>query len=185
MLSKIEALYFVWFITQSGQTNTQPLVENIHFYFMKASCMPIKSAKIIMILHFYGLPQCKFQSECSCGYYVYRDNRQRKFQSLKFHDFCQNFQGREGGQHDQHFVKKEFVKIRVGGRGSTSIWTMSLNILYFFLGHPLGESLKCVVSLLTTNSFSLLICDLRPVILVSTIEPDSFSSGVCWSVSFA
>ena len=38
-----EALYFVLFITQSGATNSQPLVENVHFYFMKASCMPIKS----------------------------------------------------------------------------------------------------------------------------------------------
>ena len=29
--------------------------------------------------------------------------------------------------------KNKFVKIRVGGRGSTSIWIMSLNILVFFL----------------------------------------------------
>ena len=56
ILSKIEALYFVWLITQSGLTNSQPLVEKVHFYFMKASCMPIKSAKIITILHFYGFP---------------------------------------------------------------------------------------------------------------------------------
>ena len=41
ILSKIEALYFVWFITQSGPTNSQPLVENVQFYAMKASCMPI------------------------------------------------------------------------------------------------------------------------------------------------
>ena len=45
-LSKIEALHFVWFITQSGPTNSQRFVENVHFYFMKASYMPIKSAKI-------------------------------------------------------------------------------------------------------------------------------------------
>ena len=31
------------------------------------------------------------------------------------------------------FVKNEFVKNRVGGRGSTSIWIMSLNILFFFV----------------------------------------------------
>ena len=29
-------------------------------------------------------------------------------------------------------MKNKFVKIRVGGRGSTSLWTMSLNILFFF-----------------------------------------------------
>ena len=34
-LSKIEALHFVWFITQSGPTNSQRLVENVHFYFRK------------------------------------------------------------------------------------------------------------------------------------------------------
>ena len=26
--------------------------------------------------------------------------------------------GREGGQHDQHFVKNKFVKNRLGGRGT-------------------------------------------------------------------
>ena len=31
--------------------------------------------------------------------------------------FCQKFEGREGGQHNQHIVKKLFVKNRVGGRG--------------------------------------------------------------------
>ena len=41
-------------------------------------------------------------------------------QSLKFHNFCQKFQGREGGQHGQHFVKIKFVKNRVGGRGVTT-----------------------------------------------------------------
>ena len=60
ILSKIEALYFVWFITQSGPTNSQPLVENVQFYCMKASCMPIKSAKIILVLHLKGL--CVFLS---------------------------------------------------------------------------------------------------------------------------
>ena len=58
------------------------------------------------------------------------------FQSLKFHDFCQKFYGREGGQHDQHCVKNKFVKNRVGGKGATSIWIMSLNILRFFGGYP-------------------------------------------------
>ena len=28
---------------------------------------------------------------------------------------------------------------KIGGRGSTSIWIMSLNILYFFLTSPLSE----------------------------------------------
>ena len=41
-LSKIETLHFVWFITQSDPTNSQRLVENVHFYFMKASYMPVK-----------------------------------------------------------------------------------------------------------------------------------------------
>ena len=31
--------------------------------------------------------------------------------------FVKNSRGGEGGQHDQHFVKNEFVKNRVGGRG--------------------------------------------------------------------
>ena len=34
----------------------------------------------------------------------------------KICDFCQNFKGWEGGQHEQHFVKNKFVKNRVGGR---------------------------------------------------------------------
>ena len=55
-----------------------------------------------------------------------------------FYDFCQKIWGREGGQHDQHFVKNEFVKIRVEGRGSTSIRTMSLNRLFFFDVTPNG-----------------------------------------------
>ena len=38
----------------------------------------------------------------------FSDNRECKFQSLKFHDFC---------QHDQHCVKNKFVKNRVGGGG--------------------------------------------------------------------
>jgi len=46
--------------------------------------------------------------------------------------FVKNFLGREGGQHDQQYVKYKFVKNRVGGRGSTSIWIMSLNILFVF-----------------------------------------------------
>ena len=37
-------------------------------------------------------------------------------QSLKCHDFCQKFQGRQGGQHDQNFVKNKCIKKRVGGR---------------------------------------------------------------------
>ena len=41
--------------------------------------------------------------------------------------------GREGGQHDQHFVKN-----RVGGRGSTSIWIMSLIYWVFFGDYPFG-----------------------------------------------
>ena len=41
--------------------------------------------------------------------------------------------GREGGQHDQPCVKNECLKDWVGGRGSTSIWIMSLNILGFFM----------------------------------------------------
>ena len=45
------------------------------------------------------------------------DNGECKFQSLKFHDFCQKFNEREGGQHDQHCVKNKFVKNTVGGRG--------------------------------------------------------------------
>ena len=135
---------------------------------MKASCMPIKSAKIIMILHFYGFPQCKFQSECSCGYYVYRDNRKRKFQSLKFCDFCQNFQGREGGQHDQHFVKNKFVKIRVGGRGSTSIWTMSLNILYFFLRLPLRQII-CIGNGIFTDIIQIEVDPLPPTLFLPNL----------------
>ena len=34
----------------------------------------------------------------------------------KICDFCQNFKGWEGGQHEQHFVKNKFVKNMVGGR---------------------------------------------------------------------
>ena len=40
------------------------------------------------------------------------------------------------GQHGQKYVKNKFVKNRVGGRGSTSIWIMSLDILFFFVGDP-------------------------------------------------
>ena len=61
------------------------------------------------------------------------NNSECKFQSLKFQDFCQKFYGREGGQHDQHCVKNKFVKNRVGGKGSTSIWKISLNILGFYV----------------------------------------------------
>ena len=39
-----------------------------------------------------------------------------RMERLKVDDFCQKFIGREGGQHDQHFVKNKFVKNRVGGR---------------------------------------------------------------------
>ena len=53
ILSKIEAHYFECFITQSDPTNSQPLVENVDFDYMKASCMPIKSAKVITVLQRY------------------------------------------------------------------------------------------------------------------------------------
>ena len=43
----------------------------------------------------------------------------------------------EEGQPDQHCVKNNFVKNRLGGRGSALIWIMSLNILLFFLRVPL------------------------------------------------
>ena len=82
ILSKIEALNFLWFITQSGQT---------------------KGLSV-----FLSLP---WPSESN------RDNSECKFHSLKFCDFCQKFEGREGGQYVQHFVKNKFVKNRVGGRG--------------------------------------------------------------------
>ena len=60
-----------------------------------------------------------------------------------FYDFCQKIWGREGGQHDQHFVKNEFVKNRVGGSGPTSFWIMSLNILFFSsLGSNLDSESK-------------------------------------------
>ena len=34
--------------------------------------------------------------------------------------------------HDQQYFKEKLVKNRIGGRGSTSIWIMSLYILVFF-----------------------------------------------------
>ena len=33
-----------------------------------------------------------------------------KFQSLKFHDFCQKILGVGGRSHDQHYVKNKFKK---------------------------------------------------------------------------
>ena len=50
----------------------------------------------------------------------------------KIHDVIKD----KGGQHGQHCVKNKFVKNRVGGRGSTSIWKMSLNILFFLMLPP-------------------------------------------------
>ena len=64
------------------------------------------------------------------------DNRDCKFQSLKFHDFCQKFLGREGGQHDQHFVKNKFVKNRVGGREVNLNLDVVNKYTVFFLGYP-------------------------------------------------
>ena len=56
--------------------------------------------------------------------------------------------GREGGQHDQHCVKNKFVKNRGegGGSGSTSIWIMSVNILFVcFDGTPKGKLIKHLI----------------------------------------
>ena len=51
--------------------------------------------------------------------------------------FFQKFLGREGGQHDQHFVKNKFVKNRVGGRGVNLDLDNVFRYTVFFLTAPL------------------------------------------------
>ena len=90
-----------------------------------------------------------------------RDNRDCKFQSLKFHDLCQKFYGRKGGQHDQHFVKNKFVKNGVGGREvNLNLDNVHKYIVVVFWGYPLcdfGISVTCqrlsdFLTLLSTGS---------------------------------
>ena len=58
----------------------------------------------------------------------------------KICDFCQNFKGWEGGQHEQHFVKNKFVKNRVGGREvNLNLDNVFKYTVLFFLRVPLSE----------------------------------------------
>ena len=86
----------------------------------------VKNRSTIFCIIYYSIWPNQFPTTCEKGLCVFqsvppsernRDNREYKSRSLEFHDFCQKFQGRKGGQHDQHYVKNKFVKNRVGGRG--------------------------------------------------------------------
>ena len=57
----------------------------------------------------------------------------------KICDFCQNFKGWEGGQHEQHFVKNKFVKNRVGGRVVNLNLDNVFKYTVFFWRSPLSE----------------------------------------------
>ena len=103
ILSKIEALYFVWFITHLAQPR-----DSVSF------CL-------------YPWP-----SESN------RDDRESKFQSLKFHNFCQNSRGGNEVNMINTASKINLSKKRYKGGGSTSIWIMSVNMLFVFFDGTLN-----------------------------------------------
>ena len=68
----------------------------------------------------------------------------------KICDFCQNFKGWEGGQHEQHFVKNKFVKNRVGGR----VVNLNLDNVFKYTGFFWSVPLTCFCHILMDKSLN-------------------------------